>query len=137
MAIELRELKGKDLFPVLTILGKLDVKDDFVKLFKGEDQPKKQPADKKKKAPTKAEKEELEKQIEERGILIVADLVQRVLLNIEKVEDDINRLLARLGGVSKEEIDDLSLDEYAGLLKSFFTKPELKDFFRQLASFTK
>lgn len=33
MTLEMRELKGDDLFTLLTIVGKLDVKDEFINLF--------------------------------------------------------------------------------------------------------
>ena len=33
MALEMRELRGDDLFSLLSIVGKLDIKDEFVKMF--------------------------------------------------------------------------------------------------------
>lgn len=33
MTLEMRELKGDDLFTLLSIVGKLDIKDEFMKMF--------------------------------------------------------------------------------------------------------
>ena len=33
MTLEMRELKGDDLFTLLSIVGKLDIKDEFVRIF--------------------------------------------------------------------------------------------------------
>lgn len=141
MAIELRELRGTDLFPILTILGKLEIKDDFVALFSADNKKKVAPQDHQKKKPTKKELEELEKEreaeIERRGVEIVADLIQRVLLNAGKVENELNSLLASVSNKSKKEVDEMSLEEYAELVVAFFKKPELLDFIKRLASFTK
>lgn len=132
MALKMRKLKGIDIFPILGIVGNLGIKDDFVEIFKGEAG---QPQDHKKKG--EAAKETREEMIERRGIEIVANLIQKVLTNIESVGEDINRLLASLTETSVEEIEELDLAEYGELVVSFFKKPELQDFFKQLASFTK
>ena len=141
----MRELRGDDLFPLLTMIGKLDIKDDFVKLFEeqaeNEINPLKEPQDHKKKEPTKVELERLEKErierekeIEKRGMEIMANLLQTVLLNITNVKEDINKLLADLCGVSLKEVKELGLKDYTSLIVSFFKKPELKDFFTSIAS---
>ena len=59
--MEMRELRGDDMFSMLSIIGKLDIKDDLVELFE-----KQQDKDSKmlghlSKKPTKAEKEKQEK----------------------------------------------------------------------------
>ena len=119
--MEMRELKGDDLFPLLEIIGKLDIKDEFVALFDSEDGP----------------DAEDEQAVEKRGMGIMANLLQAVLKNIGSVRKDLNALLADLCGVNPEEIKELGLTEYVTLLKDFFTKPELADFFKSIASLPK
>lgn len=144
--MEMRELRGDDLFSLLGIIGKLDVKDDFIKLFQQNDvlPAKVVPLDHKKKEPTKKEKLALEKAkleqekaIEKRGMEIVANLLQTVLRNIKSVRRDVNELLADLTGESVTAIQNLSLGEYTALLVAFFKKPELNDFFKSIASLMK
>ena len=134
MDLEMRELRGDDLFVLLPIIGKLDIKDGFVKLFNEEDQPVINMQDHKKKKSTKAEQEKIEKAIEQRGMTIVADLLQTVMLNIGNVKNDINTLLADLCSVSVSEITALNLKDYTGLIVVFFKKRELMDFFTSIAS---
>lgn len=135
MNLEMRELRGDDLFALLSIVGKLDIKDEFLKMFKkNAEATKKQPQDHKKKEPTKAEKEQMEAEAKERGMVAMANLAQRLLLNIGNVKDDINSLLADLCGVNVKEIKSLNLKDYTALILQFFQKPELKDFFTSIAS---
>lgn len=135
----MRELKGDDVFSLLSIVGKLDIKDEFVKMFESsvEDAIKAVPTDKKKKEPTRKEREEAELQAQKRGMNAVALILQKVLLNINLVKSDINELLAELTGKKVSEIKELGLKEYTSLLVAFFKKPELADFFSSIASLLK
>ncbi len=55
MTLEMRELKGDDLFTLLSIVGKLDIKDEFIKMFENNSNADKVvPMDHKKKEPTRA-----------------------------------------------------------------------------------
>lgn len=142
MTLEMRELKGDDLFTLLSIVGKLDIKDEFMQLF--EDNSKadvKQPTDHQKKEPTKAEKAKLEaekakleEEAEKRGMKAMANMLQKVLLNIGTIKKDINSLLADLTGQTVRDIQELGLKEYTALIVAFFKKPELADFFSSIAS---
>ena len=142
MTLELRELKGDDLFTMLGIVGKLDIKDEFVGIFKRNASITSiQPQDHLKKAPTKKEKEALElkkaqeeKAAEERGTEAMAGLLQKVLVNLGSIKTDLNRFLAELAGVSVTDIQELGLMEYSSLVIGFFKKPELTDFFKSIAS---
>lgn len=117
--MEMRELRGDDVFTVLTILGKLELKDELVKVFEdGKTGSAK---------PTKAE-------IEARGMKVTAALVQQVLRNIGVVKEDINALLAELTGTSVDEIKQLKLMEYTKLIIDFTKKPDLKEVFTLAAS---
>ncbi|RHH70098.1 MULTISPECIES: hypothetical protein [Vagococcus] len=139
MALEMRELKGDDVFSLLSIVGKLDIKDEFVKMFESsvEDAIKSVPTDKKKKEPTRKEREEAELKAQKRGMNAVALILQKVLLNINLVKSDINELLAELTGKKVSEIKEIGLKEYTSLLVAFFKKPELADFFSSIASLLK
>lgn len=144
MALVMRELKGDDLFTLLSIVGKLDIKDEFIKMFEKNMEsvdPKELVSDHKKKEPTKAEKEQLEiervkeeKEAQKRGMEAAANLMQKVLLNLNKIKYDINSLLADLTGETVETIANLGLKDYTSLIITFFKKEELADFFSSIAS---
>lgn len=142
MTLEMRELQGDDLFTLLSIVGKLDIKDDFIALFEQNvESDKIVPMDHKSKKPTKAEAEKQaaelakkEKEAEKRGMEAMAGLMQKVLMNSGKLKTDINDLLADLTDKKPEEIKKLNLKDYTGLIIAFFKKPELADFFSSIAS---
>ena len=141
--LEMRELKGDDLFTLLSIVGKLDMKDEFIHMFESnaEAAPKVVPLDHLTKKPTKAQlekaaedKAKAEAEAGKRGMEAMAGVMQKVLLNIAKVKGDINNLLAELTGEDVQAIKALGLKEYTGLVIAFFKKPELADFFSSIAS---
>ena len=135
MTLEMRELKGDDLFTLLSIVGKMDIKDEFMLLFKQNSEASTvEPADHKKKQPTKADLAKQEADAEKRGMEAMAGMLQKVLLNAGKLKGDINALLADLTGKSLKQIQDLNLKDYTGLIIAFFKKPELSDFFSSIAS---
>lgn len=146
MTLEMRELKGDDLFTLLAIVGKMDIKDEFMTLFQNNVESGSVanvvPLDHKKKQPTKAElaKQEADKakqeaEAERRGMEAMAGMLQKVLLNAGKLKGDINALLADLTGETLATVRNLSLKDYTGLIITFFKKPELADFFLSIASF--
>ncbi|MFL2071159.1 hypothetical protein ACEN32_02480 [Marinilactibacillus psychrotolerans] len=138
MTLEMRELQGDDLFSLLAIVGKLDIKDDFIALFEGNvDSEKVVTMDHKNKKPSKAQIADMakkEKEAEKRGMEAMAGLMQKVLMNSGKLKTDINVLLADLTDKKPEEIKKLNLKDYTGLIIAFFKKPELADFFSSIAS---
>lgn len=143
MAIEMRELRGDDLYTLLAIVGKLDIKEDFIALFEQnvESSPKVVPMDFKGKEPTKAQQKAIDEakakadaEATRRGMEAAANLMQKVLLNIKTIKIEINELLADLTGLEISEIKELGLKDYTGLIVGFFNKPELKDFFGSIAS---
>ena len=145
MTLEMRELKGDDLFTLLAIVGKMDIKDEFMTLFQNNVESGSAanvvPLDHKKKQPTKAElaKQEADKakqeaDAEKRGMEAMAGMLQKVLLNIKNIKGDINNLLSEMTGEDLQTIKDLNLKDYTGLVIAFFKKPELADFFSSIAS---
>ena len=135
MTLEMRELKGDDLFTLLSIVGKMDIKDEFIKMFENNSSADKVvPMDHKKKEPTKAEKAKREAEAEKRGMEAMAGMLQKVLLNAGKLKNDINTLLSDMTGEPLNTIQNLSLKDYTALILAFFRKPELSDFFSSIAS---
>lgn len=134
MTLEMRELKGDDLFALLSIVGKLDIKDEFVKMFETNAKATKVPEDHQKKEPTKAELAKQQAEADKRGMKVMANMLQLVMLNAGKIKDDMNGLFANLTGKSKKEIEMLGLKEYTSLIVNFFKKPELADFFSSITS---
>ena len=135
MTLEMRELKGDDLFTLLAIVGKMDIKDEFMLLFKQNSEASTvEPADHKKKQPTKADLAKQEADAEKRGMEAMAGMLQKVLLNAGKLKNDINTLLSDMTGEPLNTIQNLSLKDYTALILAFFRKPELSDFFSSIAS---
>lgn len=143
MSLEMRELRGDDLFTLLSIVGKLDIKDEFIKVFEQnvEASSKVVPLDHQDKKPTKAEQakidkanEKAEKEAQKRGMEMMAGMLQKVMMNLKVVKREINDLLAELTGEDVAAIQSLGLKDYTNLLVTFFKKPELSDFFSSIAS---
>jgi len=142
MTLELRELKGSDLFTLLTIVGKLDVKGEFVKMFeKNIETTEVVTLDHQQKKPTKAELKKMEEaqrkqdlEAQRRGMEMMAAIVQKTLSNIKSVKTDINLFLAELTGSDVSTIENLGIKEYTTLIVTFFQKPELADFFSSIAT---
>lgn len=132
--MELRELRGDDMFSMLSIIGKLDIKDDLVELFEKQQDKDSQMLGHLSKKPTKAEKEKQDKMLEKRGMQMIAGLIQTILANINKAKLDINTFLADLTNTSIQEIQELNFVDYTQLLVKFFKKPELKDFLTSISS---
>lgn len=132
--MELRELRGDDMFSMLSIIGKLDIKDDLVELFEKQQEKDGKMLGHLSKKPTKAEKEKQEKMLEKRGMQMIAGLIQTILANVNKAKSDINTFLADLTNTSIQEIQGLNFVDYTQLLVKFFKKPELKDFLTSISS---
>ena len=113
--MELRELRGDDLFEILPIIGKLDVKDDLIAAFEGQ---------------IAGDEQDVEKV----GVKVMANLVQKAAINLPLIRDDLNKLLADLSGTKVKEIQELSLVEYTKLVFALFKKPEIKEVFTSLGS---
>lgn len=113
--LKLRELRGDDVFTLLEIFGKLNIQDDIVEMFNG------------------VETTDMTV-IQERGKKLMTSLVSKLLKNISVVKTELNGFLGELTGLSAQEIGELGLATYFGLIKEFVAKPELKDFFSSLSS---
>lgn len=135
--LTMRELNGGDLFTMIGILGKLNIKDDVVEMIERQyNSPSEFPVlnDHKKKELTKAEQEAAEKSIEKRGIKLMTDIGFSIFRHIGDAKEDINSFLADLTGTTKADIEKLSMFDYTQLLVAFSKKAELKDFFHSISS---
>ena len=142
MALEMRELRGDDLFVLLNIIGKVGIEEELVALFEGTTaplDPKKVEAIKKEnKGDEEAIKAELDKLmnklLERRGMEVSAKLIMKVFRNIELAKNEINQMLANVCNVDIKTIKELGLKDYTEQVIAFFKKPELVDFIRSLVS---
>lgn len=134
--LTMRELNGGDLFTMIGILGKLDIKEDLVELIERQYGTPTMPDlnDHKAKKLTKSEQEEKDKAIEKRGMKVAVDIGFSILRHVGDAKQDINNFLADLTGKTAADIEKLSMFEYTNLLVSFAKKPELKDFFQSISS---
>ncbi|MGT2755371.1 hypothetical protein [Streptococcus ovis] len=135
--LKMRELNGGDIFTMLSIIGKLDIKEEVVALIErqyGTNQKVVELSDHKSKKPTKKEQEEASLAIEKRGMVLVTDIGFAILRHVGDAKDDVNRFLGDLTGTSQKEIETLSMLDYSKLLVDFGKKAELKDFFQSIAS---
>lgn len=146
MELRMRELKGDDLFTMLNIIGQLEIEDEFKELFETNikdevDQKVIELKDRQKKQPSKKEEESLalkkleaDKERALRSSHFGAKIITKVIRNANKLRDEINPFLAELTDTDVKTIKNLSLVEYAGLIKQFTKKEELKDFFSSIAT---
>ena len=135
--LEMRELNGGDIFTMLSIIGKLDIKEEVVGLIERQHSTGKDVialADHKKKKLTKKEQEVASTEYQKRGMVLVTDIGFAILRHVNDAKSDINKFLADLTGTSQKEIESLSMLEYSKLLIDFGKKAELKDFFQSIAS---
>lgn len=135
--LTMRELNGGDIFTMLGILGKLDIKEEVVQLLErqyGSDSSAIALNDHKSKKPTKAEAAAQAQALEKRGMRLLADIGFAILRHVGDAKGEINAFLADLTGTSRKEIEGLSMVDYTRLLVDFGKKAELKDFFQSIAS---
>jgi hypothetical protein len=112
--MELRNLRGDDLFLILPILAKLIDKGELEAIFKaGENKQGEDPAN--------------------LGASIISGLIQKALVNIKDIRGELNSLLSELTGESVKKIQTLGISEYTGLIIALFKKPELKEVFTSAA----
>ncbi|APD22546.1 hypothetical protein IPP26_00044 [Streptococcus phage IPP26] len=135
--LEMRELNGGDIFTMLSIIGKLDIKEEVVALIERQYATGKNVvllADHQKKKPTKKEQEEASLTYQKRGMVLATDIGFAILKHVGDAKNEVNKFLAELTGTSQKEIESLNMASYTKLLFDFWKKAELKDFFQSIAS---
>ncbi len=118
--LEMRELNGQDTFLLLPIVAKLEISDaiKYVEKQRGK----------------YADEELSQEEIDIVGAELFAKALEVILVNIDKVQNDINKLLANMCNTTQKEIKELDFAEYNMLIIELFTQEGFKAFFKQLYS---
>lgn len=124
MNLQMRKLKGTDIFKVLRLLSKLGVKDLVFDMFGNTDLAKVKDAT------------DVKLLADGKGANLMAVIFETLTDKLPLIEDDLNQFLGDLTGNDAKEIADLEFGEYMQLIMDFFKKEELKDFFQQLSLFS-
>lgn len=117
---ELRRLKDRDLFPILGIVAVV-FPDNISTIFKK--------AVEKGKGGEKA-KEQI---VEEIGLDAVVKIVQAVMKNMDKVQDDVYSLLSSVSGIPAEEIPDMPFGTTPMMIYDIITSEKNNGFFKVLS----
>lgn len=126
--ITMRPLMADDIFQVLALIEKLDLVDTLKDLFKGELRDK-IISNYKNDGKNKNDKKEKSEQLinESVGFDIMVELGGLAVRRIPMAKQEINDLLASLTGKTAEEIGQLPIATYIGLVKDFFTHNDFKE----------
>ncbi|WPC08606.1 hypothetical protein [Globicatella sp. PHS-GS-PNBC-21-1553] len=124
MNLQMRKLKGTDIFTVLRLLSKLGVKDLVFDMFGNTDLAKVKDAT------------DVKLLADGKGANLMAVLVETLTDKLPTIETELNQFLGELTGNDAKDIAELEFGEYMQLIMDFFKKEELKDFFQQLSLFS-
>lgn len=146
----IRGLAGDDLFRLLSILGHLEIKDEFIEMYMKNIAERYEQrrqaladltADHESKQPSKTDKLAIElkrlaqqEETEARGVEIMGMLLDKVMRNIGKVKHELNEFLGSLVGLTGEEVGKLPLTEYVYLLTALIKSEDFSTFFKSTAS---
>lgn len=133
---QLRELCAEDIFPMLTIIRKIGIKEfkdcfkketieDLVEVFMNG-------------AKTKTEEGEEGEGSQDNTLVVagisvlpsVLDVADVLLNNIPKCEHDFYKFLASISNLKVEEIKKLKMADFVGMIVDVIKKEEFKDFFK-------
>ena len=124
MNLQMRTLKGTDIFTVLRLLSKLGVKDLVFDMFGNTDLAKVK------------DTKDLAILQNDKGLNFMAVIFETLTEKLPLIEDDLNQFLGELTGNDAKDIAELEFGEYMQLIMDFFKKEELRDFFQQLSLFS-
>lgn len=113
---ELRRLKDRDLFPILGIVAVV-FPDNLAEIFR--------------KAVAKGG--DKEKVVEEIGVDAVVKIVQAVMKNMDKVQEDLYSLLSSVSGIPAEEIQDMPFGTTPMMIYDIITSEKNNGFFKVLS----
>lgn len=126
----LRELKGKDIFPAVTIIRKIGVK-EFKSCFDNDNI-------RKMIAESTKEGKKLDKSaVVDIGIFAAFDALDIILANLPMCEDNLNGFLASLSGMEKTEILELPLGTYTEMIIDVVLQDGFKDFIKAVSKLLK
>ena len=128
--IEIRKPKSSDLF----VISKIGLKNigncinaDELKELRAKMIKENEVADKKGKV---THKEFSDNQLTQFGIAVVANIGDLILSKLEEVQDDLNRFISNLSGLSTKEVEDLSIVQYAEIVMTIIKEPDFVDFIK-------
>lgn len=104
--MEIRTLRSKDIFEVINLIEELDLTDTLEELMGGLD---------------------AESGTFATGSKIVSIVLRSVLPKIKTHKIVLNEFLGGLVNKTADEMDDMSMVQYAKLLRGFFTHQDIKD----------
>lgn len=121
MNYELRTLCSKDIFPMFKIISAIGIK-DFRACFDS-DEVKKTVREMtgKGKKPTDADASAI-------GMQIMLDVVGIVVSKVPTCENEIYTFLTNISNLSRKEIEDMPIADFAQMIIDVIQKPEFKDF---------
>ena len=137
--IELRELKAKDIMPMVNILQKIGLKQiremltpdkikELMKAMKSDpDQQDNQQDDQKQ-----------EEKIDGRTILgfnMIMEVVGLILDNLPSCEKDIHKFIGSLAGMTPDQVADLPLGEFTDIIVRILKDDGFSDFFKAVSKF--
>ena len=108
---ELRDLKDKDLFPMLKILKKIGIKDfksAFIQVASGE------------------------KSVKDIGILTAFDMADILIGNLAAAEDEIYSLWSDISGIAVDEMKEMEFGTLPLMITDTFNKARNTSFFKVL-----
>lgn len=122
MAIEFKQLKSSDMFIMFKIINKIGLNEiknqlepktieKLVDGFKGKRKAK--------------DKDSLMYSV---GLSVSIEMINVIIGNLPKCEDEIYTLLSRVSGKSKKEISELDMVTFTEYIVEFIKKDEFKDF---------
>lgn len=134
---QLRELCARDIFPMLTIIRKIGIKEfkacfsketieEIVELFMNGAKPKTEEAEGK-------EDNKEDNTLVAAGISIlpsVLDIADVLLNNIPKCEQDLYKFLENISNLRMDEIKKMKMSDFAGMIIDVVKKEDFKDFFK-------
>lgn len=118
----LRMLKADDLFSVLRIINKIGL-NELKKCFDGETV---------RKAMADAGKEQESDLAAAVGMQIMLDVASLVVERLPECRKELYQFLASLSGMKEQEIADLPMGTFAGMVMDVLQKDEFADFFTQV-----
>lgn len=121
-AYELRALCADDIFPMLTILKKVGIK-EFRSCF---DSPE-----------VKAALSQKKVDVEAVGITVVLDIAAVIVGNLPSCKEDIYAFLSSLSGLGKKEIAGLPMLTFTEMVVDVIKKDEFKGFMKVVSKFLK
>lgn len=133
--IELRELKAKDIMPMVNILQKIGLKQiremmtpdkikELMTAMKSEDHDQ--------------QEEKKTDQIDGRTILgfnMIMEVVGLILDNLPSCEKDIHKFIGSLAGMTPEQVADLPLGEFTDIIVRILKDDGFADFFKAVSKF--